>query len=53
MATFKMLKREAKCRIHDTPVKITIPADRFGNAHGEEWFCEECKGSPENILVKF
>lgn len=53
MAIENRFKKEVKCKIHNTPVKITIPANEFGNTHGERWYCEECKGEPEAIIFKF
>ncbi len=49
MAITRLVKKNPICEKHKTPVVITIPANEFGNAHGERWFCEECKGSPEEI----
>ena len=45
-------KKNPKCAEHLCPVEIRIPANEIGNAHGERWYCEECKGEPEVIVCK-
>jgi hypothetical protein len=33
------------------PVKIIVPANEIGNAHGERWSCPKCEKEPKKIIT--
>ena len=46
---YKLPRINPKCEKHGIPVKIIVPLNEKGNAHGERWICDICVGEPKMI----
>lgn len=55
MAEIKLSKIDPRCAHCGELVTVVVPANEFGNAHGERWLCEHAKLScraEENIVYR-
>lgn len=50
MAFYKKPKKNPICKKCKSPVEITAPANRVGNAHGEVWTCP-IHGNLKEIII--
>lgn len=52
MNKVKNPKKNPVCSKCNSPVKITIPIDKIGNAYDEKWDCPNCGEDIQVITVE-